>query len=207
MGYWFKRVGMMIYLRNLLWILSVSCCVIGQLNAFERPAKAYRDFWHPKYIGERLAYCTLDGKQCGKPVADRYCQLLGYDYSSQNVIAYNVGLTHFLSTRAECKGWKCNGFMTIGCEIGLSHTPPKSYYYREKLFVYPHFNNYRVDWCYDQHKGCGAKAANSFCSRLGYMQAKRFIKEGRVSATQSIGSQELCFGNECNGFREIVCSR
>lgn len=197
----------MIYLRNLMRVLFMFCAFIGQVDAAERSIKAFRDFWHPNFLDERLAYCTMDGKECGKQVADRYCQMLGYDYSSKHVIAYNVGLTHFLSTRIECKGWQCNGFMMIGCATGLSHTPPKPYHYREKQFVYPRYNNFRVDWCYDQHKGCGMHAANSFCSRMGYIQAKRIIKEVRVSATKSIGSQELCFGMECNGFREIICSR
>ena len=57
--------------------------------------KAFRNFWHPTYHGERLDYCTVDGKECGKAVANRYCQMLGYDYSSQNVIAYNIGLTNY----------------------------------------------------------------------------------------------------------------
>ena len=197
----------MIYLRNFMQYLFLFCLVINQATAGTPKNKAFRDFWHPTFLGERLDYCTVDGAACGKQVADCYCQLLGYDYSSQYVIAHNVGLTHYLSTRAACKGWRCNGFMTIGCAVGLSHRVPKPYHYSEKQFVYPRYNDYRIDWCYEQHKGCGARAADSFCSRMGFMKAKRYIMEAKVSATKSIGSQELCFGNECNGFREIICSR
>lgn len=193
--------------------LSITVCFLCSLSTYVHASdakhtnEAFRSFWHPTFLGERLDYCTVDGKECGKDVANRYCQMLGYDHSSQSIIAYNVGLTHFIASRAECKGWRCNGFMTIDCATNLSHKPPQAYHYTEKKFVYPRFNNYRVDWCYNQNKGCGKRAANSFCSRMGYMNAKRFFREEQVSATRTIGSQQLCFGSECNAFKLIVCSR
>lgn len=183
------------------------CSFSSYLNATQVQNRAFRNFWHPTYNGERLDYCTLDGKECGKIVANRYCRMLGYDYASQHVIAHNIGLTHYISSRARCKGWTCNGFMTIGCTTGLAHTPPRPYHYREKKFVDPRFNNYRVDWCYDQKHGCGSRAANSFCSRMGFMQAKHFVKETQVGATKTIGSQKLCFGTQCSAFKIIVCYR
>ena len=171
------------------------------------PNKAFRSFWHPMFISERLDYCTLDGKECGKKEANRYCQMLGYEASSQSTIAYNVGLTNYISSRAQCKGWRCNGFMVINCTVGLSHKPPQPYHYSEKKFAYPRYNQYRVDWCYNKVKGCGQKAANSFCSRMGYIKAKQFIRETTIPATKTIGSQELCFGNRCDAFKLIICSR
>lgn len=193
--------------RYFMFLVFLFCSFLSHSNANEKHNKAFRNFWHPTYLGERLDYCTVDGKECGKIVADRYCQMLGYDYSSDNEIAYNIGLTHYLSTSSTCKGWRCNGFMTIVCATGLAHIPPKPYHYREKSFADPRFNDYRVDWCYDQKQGCGSRAANSFCSRMGYIQAKHFVKETQVSATKTIGSQELCFGNKCNAFKLIVCYR
>ena len=197
----------MINFRSMLVFLVIFCSFMGQLNASSSQNKAFRSFWHPTFLGERLDYCTVDGHECGKAVAHRYCQMLGYDYSSQNIIAYNIGLTHFIASRAECKGWRCNGFMTIDCATGISNTPPKPYHYREKKFAYPRFNDYRINWCYSENKGCGARAANSFCSRMGFMQAKHFVKESQISATKTIGSQELCFGANCDAFKLIVCSR
>jgi hypothetical protein len=187
-------------------ILFISS-ICGHLNASNHHNKAYRNFWHPTFLSKRLAYCTVDGAYCGKAVADRYCQILGYDYSSQNVIAHNVGLTHYLDSRARCKGWSCNGFVMIGCAVGISHIPPKPYHYSEKRFADPRYHGYRVDWCYEANRGCGLRAANSFCSRIGYMQAKHFVMESQVSATRTIGSQQLCFGTLCNAFKEIICYR
>ncbi len=197
----------MIDFRYFMFLVFLCCSFSSHSSTIEKHNKAFRNFWHPTFLGERLDYCTVDGKECGKTVADRYCQMLGYDYSSDNEIAYNIGLTHYLSTSERCKGWRCNGFMTIVCATGLSHTPPKPYHYREKRFADPRFNDYRVDWCYDQKQGCGSRAANSFCSRMGFMQAKHFVKETQVSATKTMGSQELCFGNQCNAFKLIVCYR
>lgn len=193
--------------RYLMVFILLLCSFSAHTNIKERQNKVFRTFWHPAYLGERLDFCTMDGKECGKAVAVRYCQMLGFDDSSQNKIAHNIGLTHFLSTGKACKGWRCNGFITIECVTRLSHIPPKPYHYREKRFVVPRFKGYRVDWCYDQKQGCGRHAANSFCNRMGFIQAKFFVKERQVHATKTIGSQELCFGNQCNAFKVIVCYR
>lgn len=193
--------------RNLVTFICLFCIFCFQTNASHVPNKAFRSFWHPMFLGERLNYCSLDGAECGKKVANRYCRMLGYDSASQNSIAYNVGLTNFIESRAQCTGWRCNGFMVINCVMGLSHKTPEAYSYTQKKFAFPRYNQYRVDWCYNQGKYCGKRAANSFCSRMGYMSAKRFVKEAQVPATKAIGSQELCFGNECNAFKLIICSR
>ena len=197
----------MINFRYFLYVVFLFCSFVVQAGSVEQSNNAFRNFWHPTYQGERLDYCTLDGKECGQAVANHYCHMLGYDYSSQNVIAHNIGLTQYINSKARCKGWRCNGFMTIACATSLSHKPPKPYHYREKRFVDPRYNDYRVDWCYDRQHGCGSRAANSFCNRIGFMQAKYFVKETQVGATKTIGSQELCFGNHCNAFKMIVCYR
>lgn len=168
---------------------------------------AFRTFWHPTYLGQRLNYCSFDGSECGSKLANRYCRMLGYDRASQSLIAYHVGLTNFLDTRARCVGWRCNGFMNINCAKNLAHKPPRSYHYRKKQFFHPRYNLYRLDYCYKRERGCGKRAANSFCSRMGYMQASRFEIEKSVSATKTIGSQELCFGKQCHGFELIICYR
>jgi hypothetical protein len=178
----------------------------NSLSAQDTSNKAFNNFWHPLYLGKRLNYCSIDKKLCGKPLADQYCKTLGYDTSSKQVKDPNVGLTHFLNTRAQCKGWKCNGFINITCVTHLSHSPAQSYYYREKSFYYPRYANYRVNWCYKDHRNCGKAAAQSFCKRIGYMKAKQFIKENSIAATRTIGSQELCFG-QCEGFKKIICYR
>ena len=197
----------MSFFSRLISCFMIMIAVHDPLFADNTSNRSSRTIWHPMFQSQRLDYCFLEGKGCGKPVADRYCELLGYERSNQSVIAYNVGLTHYLSSRAQCKGWRCNGFMAIGCVSGSKHRTAQPYHYTEKQFVYPRFNQFRVDWCYNQNQNCGAMAANSFCSRMGYLRAKHYEQESKVSATKAIGSQELCFGDTCKGFRQIICSR
>jgi hypothetical protein len=168
----------------------------------------YRNFWLPTYHGERLNYCTFDGKECGMPVATLYCQKMGYAYADHQKIDYNVGLTHFMFAQATCKGWRCHGFKTIRCVAKRRHNPPKPYHYRLRQFVYPRFEQYRVAWCYDgQRRGCGRRAAFSFCRRMGYLQTRRYAIQKKIVATKGIGNQKLCFGNQCNAFDYITCYR
>lgn len=197
----------MMVFRKFLILLLFCCCGFVQASTERGHNKAFRTFWHPTYLGQRLNYCSIDGVECGKTLANRYCRLLGYDFASQSTISHNVGLTNYLGTRARCVGWSCNGFMNISCAISLAHKPPKPYHYREKRFYHPRYDHYRLGYCYEQNRGCGQRAANSFCSRMGFIQAKHYVQEAGVSATKTIGSQELCFGNTCNSFNTIVCYR
>lgn len=177
------------------------------LSARENSLKFYHSFWLPKYQGERLSYCTLDNKECGLPLATRYCKLMGYSHADQQLIDHNIGLSHFLASKAICQGWRCDGFKTIRCVAFMSHKPPAPYYYRLRHYVYPRFNNYRVAWCYDGQHHCGRRAAHSFCRRMGYLTAKHFLRQKQIAATKAIGNQKLCFGNQCEGFAYIDCYR
>ena len=62
--------------KVVFFILTVL--ILG--NSFAAlPRDAYhRNFWQPFYHGERLNYCMLGGKDCGYPVATRYCRIMGY---------------------------------------------------------------------------------------------------------------------------------
>lgn len=191
------RIG--IFVSMVVFLCGV--CVAKQNETF------HRNFWQPDYHGQRLNYCLFDGKTCGLSVATRYCQMMGYVKADHQMIANNVGLTNYLDVAAKCKGWNCNGFKTIRCSAKISNKPPKEYHYRLRRFVYPRYNHYRVDWCYDGARYCGQRVAKSFCRRMGYMNTRRFVIEKQVAATQAIGNQKLCFGNTCNAFKQITCYR
>lgn len=193
------------YCKRFFLILNL---IFFTATLFAAPSEVFhRSFWQPIFHGERLNYCTMDGK-CGLAVATRYCQMMGYQRADQQIIANNVGLSNYLGfPPVRCVGWRCNGFKTIRCLSVISSKPAKSYHYRMKRFVYPRYNNYRVDWCYDGVHGCGRKAAYSFCRRLGYMTVRTFKQEQHIAATQAIGNQKLCFGIQCNAFSEINCYR
>lgn len=184
--------------------MIISLC--GQANAEHHQQLFSRNFWSPTFHTQRLNYCTLDGK-CGLAVANMYCRMMGYEQADEAIIEYNVGLTNYLLSSAQCKGWRCNGFMLITCVGNFSHKPEKNYYYRSQRFVFPQFDNYRVDWCYQNGHGCGKRAAYSFCRRMGYMNAQYYKKQEDVSATKALGNKKLCFGEGCDGFSSITCYR
>lgn len=187
---------------------SIGLLFLSSLvHAKEPSSQAFRSFWHPMYHNQRLNYCTLKTNECGKKVADAYCQLMGYQAATKNLIAYHLNSTQFIDSPTTCKKETCHGFELINCAMSLSHKPPKPYHYTQKRFVYPRINHYRIDWCYEKNKACGAPVAHSFCQQIGYMRADSFKKESQIGLTQTLGSQELCFGNQCNGFLSIVCSR
>ena len=171
------------------------------------PKSYYRTFWSPLFHGHRLDYCVGEGKTCGLPVANHYCQLMGYEKATQQEIDYNVGMTRSFSTRKPCKGWQCNGFTMIRCMAKFTHKPVSNYYYRSQEFVFPRFNHGRVDWCYEEGTGCGERAAKSFCRRMGYTRAKQYKIQRHVSQTRAISNHKVCVGNDCNAFSSITCYR
>lgn len=191
--------------RRLLTVFLLF--LTSQSFAITKQQLFYRNFWQPYYHGHRLNYCTLDGKGCGLKVASEYCRIMGYVRADQQMIANNVGLTAYIGSLATCQGWRCNGFKTIRCIGNIKHSAQQTYHYRYRRFVYPRYNHYRVAWCYDGKRYCGRKAAYSFCRRMGYSDTRHFTEQKQVPATQAISNQKLCFGQECNAFREITCYR
>ncbi len=197
----------MTFFHHPIIVLLLAISLSGQANAGVHQQTFSRNFWRPTFHIQRLNYCTLDGKECGLVVASKYCKMMGYERADEAIIDYNIGLTNYLLSSAQCKGWRCNGFMLITCAGDFSHKPGKNYYYRSQRFVFPRIAHYRIDWCYENGLGCGQRAAYSFCRRMGYMNAQYYKKQEDVSATKALGNQKLCFGEDCSGFSSITCYR
>lgn len=166
-----------------------------------------RSFWYPSYHGERLAYCNLRETECGGFIANAYCKILGYAKARQYRIQHHVGRAHYFANEGECTGWKCDGFLFIDCEGAFKEKPHPIYQYRKKVFVYPRFSNDRVDWCYQENRLCGQRAAYSFCRRKGYTKVISFEQDEKVEATKTLGDKVLCYGKTCKGFKRITCMR
>lgn len=167
----------------------------------------YRTFWHPVLHDVRLAWCYDGGKECGLSTATQYCKLMGYKKAVNSIKANDIGESRYLANGKICRGWHCDGFKKIKCIDTQSHSPPKSYYYRKRVFTYPRFEHQRVAWCYNNNSGCGWKVAQSFCRRMGYMRTVGYEKQISTYATEQIGSKKLCYGMKCPGFSTISCYR
>lgn len=189
-------------------LLRLICLFSICLSAYAENTVYHRSFWTPMYYKLPLNYCLMDGQTCGLPVANAYCQWMGYDKADHIVTAYNLGLTRYYTTKLRCKNWRCNGFKTIRCQGHIQQKPLQRYHYRKTRFAFPRFNGNRVAWCADgMGHGCGKTAAYSFCRRLGYMRTFGFMREDQVGATEAISNQRYCFGRGCAGFKWIDCYR
>lgn len=199
---------MMAFVPYRLMVLLFSVLMFSQVNS-STPDNYTRTFWNPLFHGQRLDYCSQWGKNCGMPVAHQYCKMMGYKRANQQVIDYNVGLTKYLlmPKSKPCKGFGCNGFMLIRCVGVQPHKPVSPIYYRSQVFVYPRYNHSRIDWCFKDGKGCGKRAAYSFCRRMGYAREEAYKMQAHVSETRALGNHKLCLGLTCKSFSEITCYR
>lgn len=197
----------MIIFRQIFSVIFLFLFGLSPLCASKSEQNYYRSFWRPTYYGQRLDYCMPDNQVCGLAVANQYCRIMGYEHAVQEIIDYNAGFTKKISNAKSCKGIYCNGFTLVKCVAKFSHNPPNGYYYRLKEFTSPCYNHSPVDWCYENASGCGKRAANSFCRRMGYIRAQQFTIDKNLSTTRSLGDHKLCFGNHCHAFKRIVCYR
>lgn len=170
-------------------------------------AKIYRMFWDPEFHKQPLNYCDENKKKCGKPIANQYCQMMGFHHAHRFLKAPNLGVTNFISGKNMCRGWKCSGFKWIECAGERTYKMVPYSDYRQELFVRPMWHKYPLSWCYKNNKGCGHRAAYSFCRWQGYEQVKQISKSKAVPASKEIGTSALCFENQCKGFEYIICSR
>ena len=193
---------MRLYLK---WIVMIVLCIVHV--AAHSHDQFFRLFWYPMYHGERLAYCAKDGKKCGEDIAKSYCKDMGYSSLKKQRIEHHVGKTYFWEQGGECVGWRCDGFLWIGCAGKFKSHPLKAYAYRVKVFRYPRFENHRIDWCLNQGKSCGHRAAYSYCRRMGYSKEKQYSQDTQVFATRTLGDRVLCYGKKCRGFDKIECQR
>jgi hypothetical protein len=168
----------------------------------------YETLWEPMFHGERLSACNQSLSQCGKPIANAYCCLMGYEGVKNFKIAPNLGITRTLSGPYECQGWMCSGFSWIKCYGHRRyHSRPLSDY-KKKLFTRPHWKHLPLSWCSDnRQKSCGHRSAYQFCRWQGFSGVSTYSKSKNVPASRSIATNAICIQNHCRGFEYIVCQR
>lgn len=193
-----------------LWGLFLSFADVAYSS--QNKLDYYHDFWSPRYHGELLSNCFYHKSICGIEVANQYCKVMGYKKAIKALVTNNVGLANYIDgcpncKKYQCKGWDCNGFKVIRCVDSVEHAPGYSYHYRQRNFVLPRLDNFRLDWCYEDGKGCGKKVANSFCRIMGYTESHDYKLDNKVYASREIGNGKLCFGKNCRGFSYINCYR
>ena len=76
-----------------------------------------RNFFSPQVEDARVAFCMQSG-ECGKPVADAWCQVNGFDeavlFQRQETPDGLLAIL-YSDTGARCSGETCTSFLQIKC--------------------------------------------------------------------------------------------
>ncbi len=73
------------------------------------------NFRLPKIDGVFINWCLTWSKQCGKPAADKFCQIKGFHNATIFKKINNIGTTKILATGKTCHNPDCNAFLYIKC--------------------------------------------------------------------------------------------
>ncbi|HGZ70565.1 MAG TPA: hypothetical protein ENK74_04125 [Nitratifractor sp.] len=156
---------------------------------------------HPKYKGYNLDWCYIFEHDCGKKVANKYCQTKGHIKATNWVKWNNPGVkTMTIGQNSICdpQYHRCDSFKSISCAV------------TSKTFTKPKFHGYALDWCKTFAHSCGKSAADSYCKLKGYKKAISFSKWNKLSTqTMTIGETSICDPrfHRCDSFKYIKCSK
>ena len=78
-----------------------------------------------------------------------------------------------------------------------------------QTFQYPVHDIYRLNYCLNWGKDCGAPAAQAWCTTQGFRRASGFKIDENIGAlfpTLVLGESRVCAKFVCDGFREITCA-
>jgi len=167
-------------------------------------------FNDPRYRGNRVDKClyTRGDRQCGKPAADRYCQLNGYKESITYDLTENARTTFLLGSESNCSSansnTRCDAFRAVACrtptQSGGGTTPPPA---SQSFFNNPSVHGYPVDQCLYNHRDGGKPAANAFCQSKGYSTASTY-RTGTARNSWMMKEGRLCNSN-CKALYAVQC--
>jgi hypothetical protein len=202
---------------------------------FKLPPKVERKTYvKPRYSGgelnadeDRLDWCLVLGKECGKPVAEEFCKRRRYTGASDLRIDPRVAsvFTRTIGMNERC--WQCDGFDFITCYGPISVSRVKANpIWCGRNHNRNDFDCQRLDAC-PLRKVVGSRAiecnttehqmaANAWCRALGFTWAFHYVLDPQPNRnyTRYIETDELCIpqdpnnwtpGNPCRGFQQIIC--
>jgi hypothetical protein len=77
-----------------------------------------RNFFSPQVENARLSFCLQSSDQCGKPVADAWCQVNGFEEAvlfQREEVRGDILATMYPDTGARCDAETCTSFHQIKC--------------------------------------------------------------------------------------------
>ncbi len=159
---------------------------------------------HPMLKGRAADHCFMKGKHCGRPAADYYCQMKGFDQAGDWTMATRSMPTTHIGDGKACTGSDCKAFATVTCLGGMTERDGPMF---RKPMTRHGGKEYRLDWCLSYGKQCGKPVAEAFCRMRGYAGTTGFATERYVSPTHVLDEKErkICTGRICDGFKYIAC--
>lgn len=76
----------------------------------------------------------------------------------------------------------------------------------DQTYNQPRWFDDRLDVCLTWASNCGKPAADNFCMRRRFTAAASFVPEPGVEKTRVSGTNQICTGKGCTGFRSITCT-
>ena len=172
-----------------------------------------RTFKKPKTGSYRVDWCYKWAKQCGEPAANRYCKTKGYDEATDFEKAEDIGdefPTKVLGTGQICDDESCDGFKFITCDRSDEEDTSDEPIYSDKEFNKPNLAGFRIHFCFVPGGGCGQKAADTYCTNVGYQKALSYRQSTLLfglKAPRYLGTGQICNGLDCVGFKSIICRK
>ena len=91
---------------------AAAIAILVLSSAFSQAA--VRTYFAPEVDGKRLDTCLTDGQNCGKPAADAFCKVEGYEKALLFQRETAAG-TLQIGNRTSCVGPSCSSFKQIKC--------------------------------------------------------------------------------------------
>lgn len=82
-----------------------------------------RNYFSPQVEDARLSFCLQSSDQCGKPVADAFCQVNGFEEAvlfQREEVSGGILATMYPDTGARCDADTCTSFHQIKCRSSES---------------------------------------------------------------------------------------
>jgi len=153
--------------------------------------------------GLRLDWCLSWERDCGKPAADAFCKLQGYDAARSFEKQVTGGQTWLPADEQICGGDKCAALAEVVCE-----RPVKGATNVVAITIpAPRVNRLPLAECLQGTLGCGQQAADTFCRAVGLARATRFERSPDGTRSVHLGDQATCGGPQCRALINVACSR